>query len=61
MDYDIFKSIKVNRENEIFCEVQHFYDDNERTSYVLERSKDDGSVATFLYKAHLNFIFLEKF
>lgn len=60
LDYDMFKDIKVNNENKIYWEVKHFYDNEKRPSYVFERSKE-YTIGTLLYKAHLNFIFLEKF
>ncbi len=56
----MFKDIKVNKENKLYWEVKHFYDNEKRPSYVFERSKE-YTIGTLLYKAHLNFTFLEKF
>lgn len=61
MDYDMFKNIVVDENNNAYWTVKHFYVDKDRPNYVLKHKRGTKTVGKMLYDAHFNFIHHEKF
>jgi hypothetical protein len=59
MDYDMFRNLRVDQENNCYWTVEHFYDDDSSSPYVIKKtSHTSGEV---LYLAHLNLVYHDRF
>ena len=65
MDYDMFKNIHINEDNEIDIEIAHFYESKQRPNYIepqsKKRSKGDRTLGRYLYSTSFIFTQHEKF
>lgn len=65
MDYDMFKKLSVDVNNDIYFETAHFYADDERPNYILpqgaKRPGGSRTLAELLYLISFHFKVHEKF
>lgn len=59
MDYNSFKFLRVDKNNKVYGEVHHYYEDQNRPKYVIDKSKYGSAEA--LYFLHVSLKFHEKF